>query len=95
MAKNRACAIASGRYFAFQDIDDEMAPERLKEQFEKAVELGDDFIIGSRIRREPEDSTARYTRWLNNLPQELLTKRLLTSHGPTVAMPVRVTNFTK
>jgi len=33
------------------------------------------------------DSTIRYTRWLNNLPLNLLEKRLLTSHGPSVAMP--------
>ena len=87
VAKNKACAIARGMYFAFQDIDDEMMPSRLKEQFESALELGPEYIIGSKILREPEDSTVRYTRWLNNLPLNLLEKRLLTSHGPSIAMP--------
>ncbi|XP_053903273.1 UDP-GlcNAc:betaGal beta-1,3-N-acetylglucosaminyltransferase-like protein 1 isoform X2 [Malaclemys terrapin pileata] len=44
-------------------------------------------IIGCQVRREPLDSTERYTRWINNLtPGQLLTQ-VFTSHGPTVIMP--------
>ena len=77
VAKNKACAIASGEYFAFQDIDDEMMPKRMKSQFEAAEKLSKNYIIGSKLRREPEDSTGRYTRWLNELPPHLIEKRLL------------------
>nr|XP_048673322.1 UDP-GlcNAc:betaGal beta-1,3-N-acetylglucosaminyltransferase-like protein 1 isoform X3 [Caretta caretta] len=46
-----------------------------------------DSIIGCQVRREPLDSTERYTRWINNLtPGQLLTQ-VFTSHGPTVIMP--------
>uniref|UniRef100_A0A8C0GH66 Uncharacterized protein n=1 Tax=Chelonoidis abingdonii TaxID=106734 RepID=A0A8C0GH66_CHEAB len=45
------------------------------------------LIIGCQVRREPLDSTERYTRWINNLtPGQLLTQ-VFTSHGPTVIMP--------
>ncbi|RMB92185.1 hypothetical protein DUI87_31296 [Hirundo rustica rustica] len=38
-----------------------------------------DSIIGCQVRREPVDSTERYTRWINNLTQE----QLLTQEGDT------------
>jgi len=38
-----------------------MMPDRLLAQFEAAVELGPDYIIGSKLIREPEDSrVAKY-----------------------------------
>ena len=50
MAKNKACKLARGKYFAFQDIDDEMMPERLQAQFEAAEELGEKYIIGTKLK---------------------------------------------
>ena len=50
VAKNKACIIARGKYFAFQDIDDEMMAERLQEQFEAAEELGENYIIGTKLK---------------------------------------------
>ncbi|RXM37449.1 UDP-GlcNAc:betaGal beta-1,3-N-acetylglucosaminyltransferase-like protein 1 [Acipenser ruthenus] len=44
-------------------------------------------IIGCQVRREPEGSTERYTRWMNGLTQSQLLTQVFTSHGPTVIMP--------
>ncbi|XP_041581636.1 UDP-GlcNAc:betaGal beta-1,3-N-acetylglucosaminyltransferase-like protein 1 isoform X3 [Vulpes lagopus] len=44
-------------------------------------------IIGCQVRREPPDSTERYTRWINQLAPEQLLTQVFTSHGPTVVMP--------
>ncbi|XP_035263279.1 UDP-GlcNAc:betaGal beta-1,3-N-acetylglucosaminyltransferase-like protein 1 isoform X2 [Anguilla anguilla] len=46
-----------------------------------------DAIVGCRVRRTPEGSTERYTRWINTLSQEQLLTQVYTSHGPTVIMP--------
>ncbi|XP_078081551.1 queuosine-tRNA galactosyltransferase isoform X2 [Mustelus asterias] len=46
-----------------------------------------DAIIGCQVKREPEGSTERYTRWINSLTQEQLVTQVFTSHGPTVIMP--------
>jgi len=86
-ARNRAIAMSSGEYLCIQDSDDIMLPERLRLQLEKNIEVGTNYIIGSQVIRNPRNSTVRYTRWLNTLPQELLTIRLFTSHGPTVCQP--------
>ncbi|XP_028828211.1 queuosine-tRNA galactosyltransferase isoform X1 [Denticeps clupeoides] len=85
-AKNQAVSQSSGRYLCFQDADDVMMPARVRMQYEMA-EHHPDAIVGCRVRRVPEDSTVRYTRWINSLsPQQLLTQ-VFTSHGPTVVMP--------
>ena len=86
-ARNRAIEISSGEYLCLQDSDDVMMPSRLRLQLECALRLGNNYIIGSQIIRDPPDSTIRYTKWLNTLPQELLTIRLFTAHGPTVCQP--------
>ncbi|XP_032175583.1 UDP-GlcNAc:betaGal beta-1,3-N-acetylglucosaminyltransferase-like protein 1 isoform X4 [Mustela erminea] len=44
-------------------------------------------IIGCRVRREPPNSTERYTRWINQLTPDQLLTQVFTSHGPTVIMP--------
>ncbi|KAH1002816.1 hypothetical protein HUJ04_008868, partial [Dendroctonus ponderosae] len=44
-------------------------------------------IVGSQFRRDPANSTVRYTKWANNLTQEQLNLQVFTSHGPTVIMP--------
>ncbi|XP_071429971.1 queuosine-tRNA galactosyltransferase isoform X3 [Pithys albifrons albifrons] len=46
-----------------------------------------DSIVGCQVRREPQGSTERYTRWINSLTQEQLLTQVFTSHGPTVIMP--------
>uniref|UniRef100_A0A8C4LK94 UDP-GlcNAc:betaGal beta-1,3-N-acetylglucosaminyltransferase like 1 n=1 Tax=Equus asinus TaxID=9793 RepID=A0A8C4LK94_EQUAS len=44
-------------------------------------------IIGCQVRREPPNSTERYTRWINQLASDQLLTQVFTSHGPTVVMP--------
>ncbi|XP_072567898.1 queuosine-tRNA galactosyltransferase isoform X1 [Paramormyrops kingsleyae] len=85
-AKNQAVAQSRGRYLCFQDVDDVMMPERVRLQCEAAVR-NPSSIIGCQIRREPEGSTERYTRWINSLSPEQLLTQMYTSHGPTVIMP--------
>ncbi|XP_057700409.1 queuosine-tRNA galactosyltransferase isoform X2 [Corythoichthys intestinalis] len=46
-----------------------------------------DALIGCRVRRDPEGSTERYTRWINTITQDQLLTQVYTSHGPTVIMP--------
>ncbi|KAM9119526.1 queuosine-tRNA galactosyltransferase isoform 3-T5 [Pangshura tecta] len=66
--------------------DDVMMPQRVRLQYEAAIQHPNS-IIGCQVRREPMDSTERYTRWINNLtPGQLLTQ-VFTSYGPTVIMP--------
>ncbi|MCJ8748171.1 hypothetical protein PDJAM_G00162470 [Pangasius djambal] len=85
-AKNKAVAQSSGRYLCFQDADDVMMPQRVRLQYEAAV-LNPDTVVGCRVRRIPEGSTERYTRWINTLSPEQLLTQVYTSHGPTVVMP--------
>ncbi|XP_044254228.1 UDP-GlcNAc:betaGal beta-1,3-N-acetylglucosaminyltransferase-like protein 1 isoform X2 [Tribolium madens] len=86
-SKNRAVGISNGAYLCFQDIDDVMLPNRIREQYEKARSLPRDTIVGSQFKRVPENSTNRYTQWANSLPDEKLHIQIYTSHGPTVIMP--------
>ncbi|XP_064225303.1 UDP-GlcNAc:betaGal beta-1,3-N-acetylglucosaminyltransferase-like protein 1 isoform X4 [Aotus nancymaae] len=46
-----------------------------------------DSIVGCQVRRDPPDSTERYTRWINQLTPEQLLTQVFTSNGPTVIMP--------
>ncbi|XP_039332586.1 queuosine-tRNA galactosyltransferase isoform X2 [Saimiri boliviensis] len=46
-----------------------------------------DSIVGCQVRRDPPDSTERYTRWINQLTAEQLLTQVFTSNGPTVIMP--------
>ncbi|KAI5089728.1 UDP-GlcNAc:betaGal beta-1,3-N-acetylglucosaminyltransferase-like protein 1 [Silurus meridionalis] len=85
-AKNKAVAQSSGRYLCFQDADDVMMPQRVRLQYEAAV-LNPNCIVGCKVRRIPEGSTERYTRWINTLSPEQLLTQVCTSHGPTVVMP--------
>nr|XP_014426826.1 UDP-GlcNAc:betaGal beta-1,3-N-acetylglucosaminyltransferase-like protein 1 isoform X3 [Pelodiscus sinensis] len=66
--------------------DDVMMPQRVRLQLEAAIQYPSS-IIGCRVRREPLDSTERYTRWINNLTHGQLLTQVFTSHGPTVIMP--------
>lgn len=44
-------------------------------------------ILGCRFKREPENSTSRYTKWANSLTHDQLNLQIFTSNGPTVIMP--------
>uniref|UniRef100_A0A8C3ENZ8 UDP-GlcNAc:betaGal beta-1,3-N-acetylglucosaminyltransferase like 1 n=1 Tax=Corvus moneduloides TaxID=1196302 RepID=A0A8C3ENZ8_CORMO len=85
-AKNQAVIQSSGTYLCFLDSDDVMMPQRVRLQHEVAIQHPNS-IVGCQVRREPLDSTERYTRWINNLTQEQLLTQVFTSHGPTVVMP--------
>ncbi|XP_040542815.1 UDP-GlcNAc:betaGal beta-1,3-N-acetylglucosaminyltransferase-like protein 1 isoform X3 [Gallus gallus] len=85
-AKNQAIIQSSGTYLCFLDSDDVMMPQRVRLQHEAAIQHPNS-IIGCQVRREPPESTARYTRWINNLTEEQLLTQVFTSHGPTVIMP--------
>ncbi|XP_053333300.1 UDP-GlcNAc:betaGal beta-1,3-N-acetylglucosaminyltransferase-like protein 1 isoform X3 [Clarias gariepinus] len=85
-AKNKAVTQSAGQYLCFQDADDIMMSQRVRLQYEAAV-LNPSTIVGCRVRRIPEGSTERYTRWINTLSPEQLLTQVYTSHGPTVVMP--------
>lgn len=85
-AKNCAVYQSSGTYLCFLDSDDVMMPQRIRLQWEAAVQQPKS-IIGCQVRREPAEATERYTRWINNLTKEQLLTQVFTSHGPTVIMP--------
>uniref|UniRef100_A0A8V1AK53 UDP-GlcNAc:betaGal beta-1,3-N-acetylglucosaminyltransferase like 1 n=1 Tax=Gallus gallus TaxID=9031 RepID=A0A8V1AK53_CHICK len=70
-AKNQAIIQSSGTYLCFLDSDDVMMPQRVRLQHEAAIQHPNS-IIGCQVRREPPESTARYTRWINNLTEEQL-----------------------
>ncbi|XP_059588168.1 UDP-GlcNAc:betaGal beta-1,3-N-acetylglucosaminyltransferase-like protein 1 isoform X3 [Alligator mississippiensis] len=85
-AKNQAVVQSSGIYLCFLDSDDVMMPQRIRLQYEAAIQHPNS-IIGCQVQREPLESTERYTRWINNLTQGQLLTQVFTSHGPTVIMP--------
>ena len=69
-AKNRAVAQSSGEWLCFQDVDDDMMPSRIALQLTAARQRANQgAIVGSRVLREPEGSTARYTAWANGMSQ--------------------------
>uniref|UniRef100_A0A8K9UJK8 UDP-GlcNAc:betaGal beta-1,3-N-acetylglucosaminyltransferase-like 1 n=1 Tax=Oncorhynchus mykiss TaxID=8022 RepID=A0A8K9UJK8_ONCMY len=72
-AKNQAVSQSSGKYLCFQDS--------------LCLCLCFSQLIGCQVRRDPEGSTERYTRWINNISQDQLSTQVYTSHGPTVIMP--------
>lgn len=86
-SKNQAVKLSQGDFLCFQDIDDVMLPDRIMKQYERALEESFDTIVGCQFKRDPENSTARYTKWANSLTQEQLNLQVFTSHGPTVIMP--------
>lgn len=85
-AKNQAVFQSRGVYLCFQDADDVMMPQRIRLQYEASL-LQPNTLIGCCVRRDPEGSTERYTRWINSLTQDQLNTQVYTSHGPTVVMP--------
>ncbi|XP_028935911.1 UDP-GlcNAc:betaGal beta-1,3-N-acetylglucosaminyltransferase-like protein 1 isoform X2 [Ornithorhynchus anatinus] len=85
-AKNQAIKQSSGTYLCFLDSDDVMLPQRVRLQHEAAIQHPNS-IIGCQVTREPQDSTERYTRWINHLTPEQLVTQVYTAYGPTVIMP--------
>uniref|UniRef100_A0AAZ3RZ31 Glycosyltransferase 2-like domain-containing protein n=1 Tax=Oncorhynchus tshawytscha TaxID=74940 RepID=A0AAZ3RZ31_ONCTS len=70
-AKNQAVSQSSGKYLCFQDADDVMMPQRIHLQYEACL-FNSTSLIGCQVRRDPEGSTERYTRWINNISQDQL-----------------------
>lgn len=85
-SKNQAVAQSSGSYLCFLDSDDVMMPQRVRLQHQAAVQHPSS-IVGCRVRRDPPNSTERYTRWINQLTPEQLLTQVFTANGPTVIMP--------
>jgi hypothetical protein len=52
-------------------VDDVSLPERLDRQLEAAARQPE-ALIGTRVRREPDGSTARYVSWANEMQSEQL-----------------------
>ncbi|XP_055389404.1 UDP-GlcNAc:betaGal beta-1,3-N-acetylglucosaminyltransferase-like protein 1 [Condylostylus longicornis] len=84
--RNVAIKKSIGEYLCFQDIDDIMFPNRIINQYILAKE-NKNSIIGSKFIRIPENSTNRFQRWANNLPESKLNLQVYTSNGPTIIMP--------
>jgi len=70
-ARNRAVEQSSGTFLCIHDADDISVEQRIEYQLEKCLEYPD-AIVGSRFTRIPEDATARYSKWCNNLSHEEL-----------------------
>lgn len=70
-SKNQAVAQSTGSYLCFLDSDDVMMPQRVRMQYEAAGQHPTS-IIGCQVRRDPPDSTERYTRWINHLTSDQL-----------------------
>ncbi|KAF8369071.1 hypothetical protein PRIPAC_86900 [Pristionchus pacificus] len=88
-AKNRASALASGRFLCFCDADDISHPERLELLLRAALALSDPSraFVGTQCTRLPEGSTERFVRWANEMSEEGLYEQIFTSHGPTLLTP--------
>ncbi|XP_053957923.1 UDP-GlcNAc:betaGal beta-1,3-N-acetylglucosaminyltransferase-like protein 1 [Anastrepha ludens] len=84
--RNRAIEAATGFYLCFQDIDDEMLPTRIQQQYALA-RYNKDALIGCKFVRAPANSTCRFARWANELDELKLTLQIYTANGPTVIMP--------
>ncbi|XP_042823241.1 UDP-GlcNAc:betaGal beta-1,3-N-acetylglucosaminyltransferase-like protein 1 isoform X3 [Panthera tigris] len=68
------------------ELDDVMMPQRVRLQLEAAAQHPTS-IVGCQVRRDPPNSTERYTRWINQLAPDQLLTQVFTSNGPTVIMP--------
>ncbi|KAB7493747.1 UDP-GlcNAc:betaGal beta-1,3-N-acetylglucosaminyltransferase-like protein 1 [Armadillidium nasatum] len=85
-AKNKCVEQSNGEYLCFLDADDIMLPNRLKSQYNLAINKKDE-LIGCKFRRIPEGSTNRFTKWANSLTKGQLNTQIFTSNGPTIIMP--------
>lgn len=89
LAKNRAAALASGRFLCCCDADDISHPDRLELSLRCALSLPEPSraFVGTQCTRLPEGSTERFVRWANEMTQERLYEQIFTSHGPTLLTP--------
>ena len=71
-AKNRGVWQSSGSWLMYQDVDDVSLPRRLELQIEAAENLGNNFLIGTMVRRFPLGSTKRYVDWANGMTSKQL-----------------------
>lgn len=85
-AKNGAVANSSGRFLCFQDIDDIMHQDRLILQW-RVASCNHNTLVGSKVIRNPPNSTPRFIKWANNLTPTELKSQIYTSNGPTLLMP--------
>lgn len=85
-AKNEAVRICSGKFICFQDIDDVMHPNRLRQQWE-AARLNFNALVGCKISRVPKNSTPRFVNWANTMSSKQLKLQIYTANGPTLLMP--------
>jgi len=84
-ATNTAVAHSTGTYICLMDADDVSEPARVALQLERIQALeaeqprGDaQVLLGCNFVRIPDDSTARYTAWLNRLSDaELMSQRFV------------------
>ncbi|GBG26817.1 UDP-GlcNAc:betaGal beta-1,3-N-acetylglucosaminyltransferase-like protein 1 [Hondaea fermentalgiana] len=87
-ARNHAVRQSSGTVLCMHDADDVSLPSRVAKQVAALANLPE-AIVGSRFTRIPEDATARYTRWCNELDTDGLYSqrfREVTLIQPTWAM---------
>jgi glycosyltransferase involved in cell wall biosynthesis len=82
--KNRAIERSHGMYLCFLDVDDYMEPARIRLQLEEC-QLHSNVIVGCRIKRVPENSTPRYSTWINEMTQDQLVHQRFKE--VTVVMP--------
>ncbi|KAK6300958.1 hypothetical protein J4Q44_G00290560, partial [Coregonus suidteri] len=62
-----------------------MMPQRIRLQYEACL-FNSTSLIGCQVRRDPEGSTERYTRWINNISQDQLTTQVAHTHSGCVCM---------
>eukprot|EP01071_Lankesteria_metandrocarpae_P000203 Lankesteria_metandrocarpae@DN10337_c0_g1_i2.p2 len=70
-SRNKAVYSSRGEYLCFNDADDISLPTRIEKQL-AAARSKRNCIVGSKFRRLPEGSTARYASWLNGLTNDQL-----------------------
>uniref|UniRef100_A0A915IQL4 Glycosyltransferase 2-like domain-containing protein n=1 Tax=Romanomermis culicivorax TaxID=13658 RepID=A0A915IQL4_ROMCU len=86
-AKNSAVKNSSGQFLCFLDADDYCDVDRIRRQYELAINVEELSLIGSKFKRLPDNSTKRYTKWANNLTNLQLYTQIYTSNGPTLIAP--------
>lgn len=86
VAKNGAVQMSTGEFLCFQDIDDLMHRDRILLQWNFA-KSNINTLVGSKITRNPVNSTPRLVHWANNLNPMQLKHQIYLSYGPTILMP--------
>ncbi|XP_068622696.1 queuosine-tRNA galactosyltransferase-like [Battus philenor] len=85
-AKNGAVRLSSGTFLCFQDVDDLMHQDRILLQWNFA-KLNVNTLVGSKITRNPLNSTPRFVHWANTINDTQLKNQIYLSYGPTILMP--------